>query len=414
MENESSEDKGQTTRNGSSLFCGQCGARSASGDDRFCRNCGAELSQQTPIAVTPALSADPTNDPLVIATRADEPSPRGRNVGNVAWGVVWGLLVHVAIFFMLFNMKKGAKREDRVFGYWLGLGGSVVVAVVVGTLISMASGHRTQRAAQPPARPAPDVVVAVSPDICVENCSPSADPDCQGPLKGISCPQPSYVREVTVKTSTGSTYTAKVPLYVGRRAKVGDTWPLPTPVSDGSAYVAPVYAATATPYSVIESTATPVIAVPPPPPAPPTAPPPPSQLCGEQISVSPAGASPIGRSFHDGETLSLTIDYSAPGCTAVAGAFYGFHAAGSPFYTYWCATHDFPYRASMCANGRFQTSFSAWGIPLPAASGTLTLDAEVGVYPPLDLSSIAPLEGFKLCYVDLSFDGHAYRLGANC
>lgn len=58
-----------------------------------------------------------------------------RNMGNVLWGVVWGMFVHISIFFMLFNMPKGVKREDRVFGYWIGFASSIVVPLLVGLVV---------------------------------------------------------------------------------------------------------------------------------------------------------------------------------------------------------------------------------------------------------------------------------------
>jgi hypothetical protein len=71
----------------------------------------------------------------------------------VLWGVVWGLFVHISIFFMLFNMKKGPKREDRVFGYWLGFSAAVVVAVgVVAVAAAMPNSPGATEATQ--AKPA--------------------------------------------------------------------------------------------------------------------------------------------------------------------------------------------------------------------------------------------------------------------
>jgi multisubunit Na+/H+ antiporter MnhB subunit len=55
--------------------------------------------------------------------------------------VFWGLFVHIAIFFMLFGMKKDPRREDRIFGYWLGVVGSVVAAIALGLSFAAASAH---------------------------------------------------------------------------------------------------------------------------------------------------------------------------------------------------------------------------------------------------------------------------------
>lgn len=175
------------------MFCGGCGTSSAFSDDRFCRSCGAGLSrpQSTSPVQVPRVTPEPANASARLEPSSPAPSGQDRNAGNVLWGVVWGLFVHIAIFFMLFNMKKGPKREDRVFGYWLGLSGSVVVAVTIGAILAVTSSQTssaTGRAAvaqhQPtsvqnvpatrstPPRTAPEIINAVR-SVRPEFCTPS-------------------------------------------------------------------------------------------------------------------------------------------------------------------------------------------------------------------------------------------------
>ncbi len=136
-----------------------------------------------------------------------------------------------------------------------------------------------------------------------------------------------------------------------------------------------------------------------------------SARCGDGASARVA-ASPVGRSYHDGDTLSITVDFTAPGCKEIAASFGGFHAPGSPWYKHQC----FP-----SCGGRVSSVFQSSAVPLQAASGETTLVAKTGTFPPPDFSSPPDLEGFTLCVVhvlldDGVFGGRSYQqdIGTSC
>jgi len=104
-------------------FCSICGAARA-GD--FCAGCGASLKGQLAIAPRPT------------ARLTAPPARAGRNGGNVAWGVFWGFLTWPSVFFML-RINPGPKREDRFFGYWMGLGAGLVIGPLVVLALAAAS-----------------------------------------------------------------------------------------------------------------------------------------------------------------------------------------------------------------------------------------------------------------------------------
>ena len=132
-------------------FCSYCGTQVAHEEDTFCRGCGARLA--------PELPAAPVGRAPTYPARPPAPPPRtGRDGGNVAWGIFWGLLWLPSVFFML-RMKPGPKREDRFFGYWLGIALAIGVGVVIG--IVSAAGSSSSTAATASAVP-PTSVVATS------------------------------------------------------------------------------------------------------------------------------------------------------------------------------------------------------------------------------------------------------------
>jgi len=148
--------------------------------------------------------------------------------------------------------------------------------------------------------------------------------------------------------------------------------------------------------------------------------------CGDGASVSLVGPSPIGRTFHDGESPSFSLDYTAPSCTRVhLASFEGYHSPGSPSYNRLCVELR-PEWNYYCRSERlFSEFFIADEVALSPKGGTVTLPLIAANFtlrtPPPDtlfvlspLSSasifvdIHPLEGFILCHVLVRFaDGGA-------
>lgn len=192
-------------------FCGNCGTRHE--DDKFCRGCGVRL---VPTASEPSAEqlAKMRSAPLRVGAderaRAQAPNTTGRsrNGGNVAWGVFWGFVWIPSIAVMMLAMRPGAKREDRVFGYWLGTAAGIALAVVIVVLAAGVSSG-TQAGAQG------DRVVGV-----IHRCGLVGRE-----LSGDNCTSQfaNDRLEVTVRTAAATTYTVDIP--PGTRVAVGDTWP---------------------------------------------------------------------------------------------------------------------------------------------------------------------------------------------
>jgi Tol biopolymer transport system component len=127
--------------------------------------------------------------------------------------------------------------------------------------------------------------------------------------------------------------------------------------------------------------------------------------CGEDVSVALIGSAQIGRTFHDRESLSLSLDYTTPGCKGVQMCFWGHYFSGNPVYDYWCIEHRVQIDEvdpSICAAGSMPGLFDTY-LELSAPVGTLTPSEVGGVHPPDDLSSRPSLEGFVLCLVQVTF-----------
>ncbi len=221
-------------------FCGKCGAQAVYEEDTFCRGCGAGLVPMASPAREPSVEqlAKMLSSPLRVGGTAlrHEPEPpaapiaraptftarptapsvrSGRDGGNVAWGAFWGFLCWPSAFFML-RMRPGPNRQDRFFGYWMGLGAGLVIGPLVVLAAGVSSGTLTNTSTQAGARG--DRVVGV-----MTRCE-------QGPteLSGNDCaanePYVENVRlVVTVRSAAATTYTVDVP--PGTRVAVGDTWP---------------------------------------------------------------------------------------------------------------------------------------------------------------------------------------------
>ncbi len=139
--------------------------------------------------------------------------------------------------------------------------------------------------------------------------------------------------------------------------------------------------------------------------------------CGAGSSAQLVGLSPIGRTFQDGETISIPLQYSAPGCAIVVVYFWGYHVAGSPWYQYWCVERQ----TANCEPARLASRI-AETVPVGTEAGSITLTATGGAFPPPSLAAAPSLEGFVLCHVRVTFtdDGrfggpeYSYELGAPC
>lgn len=150
---------------------------------------------------------------------------------------------------------------------------------------------------------------------------------------------------------------------------------------------------------------------------------PPSHACGDGASVAVVGATPIGRTYHDGDSLKLSISYVGPGCKSSTVNIEGYFATGTPMYHYWCVAPapQQPTLAS-CRGGQF---VGAWAVsdqvPLPSETGTVSFDVPASSIRPAPGSSVSPIEGFTVCSVQVElnearFPGHVFdqTIGTPC
>jgi hypothetical protein len=130
-----------------------------------------------------------------------------------------------------------------------------------------------------------------------------------------------------------------------------------------------------------------------------------TQRCGSDISLIVTGESPIGRSYHDGDQLSVRLRYHTPGSKELGAIFDGIHTDGSPWYEYWCITPGTLLTA--CTEDRINSMLIDSGtdaIPLSGDDGEVTITTKGGTFPPTELDSEPPLEGFTLCRVSITLD----------
>lgn len=95
-----------------------------------------------------------------------------------------------------------------------------------------------------------------------------------------------------------------------------------------------------------------------------------------------------GRVWKDGEILSASVNFKAPGCKVMTLNFGGEHVPGSPWFDYYCGK---------CRAKSFGSNIPAEAVTLDSASGTIRFVAVPGTFPPLDLASRPNLEGFVVC-----------------
>jgi hypothetical protein len=138
--------------------------------------------------------------------------------------------------------------------------------------------------------------------------------------------------------------------------------------------------------------------------------------CAKDASVSVVD-SPIGRLFHDGERLTVTLVYDTPSCNHVGGEVLGRHAAGTEWYQFLCKSSP---ASATCATGYVASHYLLPQYAI-APSGTVTLEVNPGTTAPHDLSSVPRLEGFTPCSIRITFNDGAfggshydYDIGAPC
>jgi hypothetical protein len=110
---------------------------------------------------------------------------------------------------------------------------------------------------------------------------------------------------------------------------------------------------------------------------------------------------PMGRLYHDGDDLVITISYVVPPeMKNVSAAFHGVHGPGSPWFEHWCTQTPPP---ASCARD-ISSGFDTEVLPLTGTTGIITLRAIVGSFPPESAGSPPSLEGFVVCDVAVIFD----------
>jgi len=171
-------------------------------------------------------------------------SSDGRNVGNVVRGVIFGVPLGIAaVVYVLVALPKNKKRDDELFGAWLGTlaGGLLLAVVVAAVLMSSSSGATTDAASRPGAQADRVVGVLRRCTAKYEFSAPGASPrersgdDCiprvYTPVTGAyriagqsTTYSPQNIRlEVTVRTAAATTYTVEV--SADTQVAIGDAWP---------------------------------------------------------------------------------------------------------------------------------------------------------------------------------------------
>lgn len=105
------------------------------------------------------------------------------------------------------------------------------------------------------------------------------------------------------------------------------------------------------------------------------------------------------RVFHTGETLSATVRYEAANCTELRATFGVRHVAGSPRFEFYCNQNGTV--PDHCMHG-FDGNIFSEDVVLAGPTGTVTITAQPGEFPPESLESHPDLDGAQLCSVVLS------------
>jgi hypothetical protein len=120
-----------------------------------------------------------------------------------------------------------------------------------------------------------------------------------------------------------------------------------------------------------------------------------SAACGEGASLALEGASPVGRTFHAGDTLKVSVLYEGPGCKMLGGVFHGYYGPDTRWYKQTCAPR---------CTGRVPYSFLAPAAQLTTAGGTFDAVADVASAGSPDYARRPPVDGFTLCDIELSMN----------
>jgi hypothetical protein len=120
----------------------------------------------------------------------------------------------------------------------------------------------------------------------------------------------------------------------------------------------------------------------------------PARGCAAGVHVTPVD-SPVGRLYRAGDHLSVTLQFTAPGCKFASAEFDGEYEAGSPRYKQVCH--------KQCGSS-ISAVFGSPEVPLSAGSGSVVIEAASGFPPvPLDPTS-SDVEGFRVCAVNVTFN----------
>lgn len=136
----------------------------------------------------------------------------------------------------------------------------------------------------------------------------------------------------------------------------------------------------------------------------PTNPPPVPMVCGEDVTVEVTSVAGFGQALHDGDELSVTVRYHAPGCSHIYAWFDGHHSSTSPWILFYC-----PQIEAFCTNPG--TTLPSGPVALNSSTGETTLLANPGPFPPPNLSSTPNLEGFTACTVSFGFSDQSRGAG---
>lgn len=118
--------------------------------------------------------------------------------------------------------------------------------------------------------------------------------------------------------------------------------------------------------------------------------------CGVGTSLRLANPDALGRTYRANQQLEIEIAFEAPGCTTAGARFYGYHGSRSRWYEYHCSDQACPERV-------YSTLTVNPLVPLSGTSGTVTIAATSGPFPPPTLFTQPPVEGFRFCFAEVTF-----------
>jgi hypothetical protein len=115
------------------MTCTQCGGVSANETSTFCSNCGSAFA----VGPAPRTAPESVEGSVTVA--------HGRNVAAVVRGVIAGsLLGIVGVVYILLAVPKNKKREDALFGAWLGTVVGVMIVALTAVAIATSTGGESR------------------------------------------------------------------------------------------------------------------------------------------------------------------------------------------------------------------------------------------------------------------------------